>query len=518
MFDVVHSQRLDDRDYRLIEIVGRFNTDEKVFTYEDVAAITGHCVRTIAERMRRLRKKGLIKSKRIRGTRSYEHSLVYLDQTSTDAENAKGTDHAGLVEGRNGCLQPLIRIRNKKELGKILLRSLNTDKRSVGIKIKPDNIANYVIRRSVEIDPGSNLGGAHDVVEEVDVPVTGSDDILQHVIDSALAQSTVDLNKTKAKRKKNRERNAASAGRQLYQTRHSKKMQSHAERAVEDYTHKDLEIVFRQQWEAAGFATKAFVWTRKENGQMRNFLKEQSAADIVKYFEYVFSNWDRILKRYAVRGLPTVGLIYGFRRSWFAECFDGEKGSVGRGETTLLEYNPENAELGRKHGFSILDGKYLGRNTLEYNPEAAAKALAATAEAEKKAGVDGLTSLLRKRGAERASQESSEFPMPRPPALPTPKVRVPLSAPVKPQKQLPKKRTAAEWEALLEPSPVVQEPVAEPEDVELDDLLGSLDDIASLSLDYGFGEASSADIVGSDSARKLDKALEDRSKKCRNRR
>jgi len=478
MLDSFHSRRLDDRDLYLLGLVKSFNESDTLFTFEDMAAMSNQCVRTVSYRMRRLQKKGLVKTKRIPGTRNYEHRLTFLDETTRYTLPQKLRDLMALREEGKSYLQSHKINSKKKELGEKLESTLYLRQKSIGLKPSRSLEAKYSIRSN------SNMGArAPVVVEEHDMGASGPNDELLSVITSALDESEKAHASVCEKREKRRKEVAETVGRELYVAAPTKKKLAHDEKEIEDYTTKDLEIVYREQWREAGYSGEAFKWSGKERGQMHNFMREQPVADIVQYIKYVFSNWDKILRRYPVRGLPTIAAIYGFRKSWFAECFNGEHGKFGRGVNTLLPYNPETAKKYPRFDLATLEVK-----NPSFNEEAAKKYLAEHPQVK---------------------VDLSKVPMPV--YEPEPErehvIRKPLSEPKQPWK---KKPVVVSSEVLdgVEIKSVKKKPMETVDVEDLDDLLQSVPE-------YGFD--ANPDIVGSDTedTTNSNTALRDRSEQCR---
>jgi hypothetical protein len=114
-----------------------------------------------------------------------------------------------------------------------------------------------------------------------------------------------------------------------------------------DYNVSDLEICFQQEWEKKNFGLHPFKWTGSDRGKMKNLIEEQGIGATLKALKYFVTNWEQLIRRYPLKGVPTVAALYGFRQSVFSEATRGpEKPSLTRSARGPAEWSGKDVKSG----------------------------------------------------------------------------------------------------------------------------------------------------------------------------
>lgn len=123
----------------------------------------------------------------------------------------------------------------------------------------------------------------------------------------------------------------------------------------ENYKTPDIEMLFRQEWELAKLPGRPFLWTAKDRGQVKRLLEEQGGASTAALVSYVVKRWESIRRRYKLTGAPSVGVMYGYRRSWLPEALNGEPKTQTRGPAEWTDPSKSSEEC-ESHDFGGATG------------------------------------------------------------------------------------------------------------------------------------------------------------------
>jgi hypothetical protein len=99
-------------------------------------------------------------------------------------------------------------------------------------------------------------------------------------------------------------------------------------KAIENYNVLDLENVFSRIWRDTFTHMHPATWKMKERSVASRLLRDQGAAKLIEAFEYILPNWDRLAKRYKIKGGPSISVISVFFSSLMYEMeIDSKKTS-----------------------------------------------------------------------------------------------------------------------------------------------------------------------------------------------
>lgn len=105
-----------------------------------------------------------------------------------------------------------------------------------------------------------------------------------------------------------------------------KRIKKYIDKKPSEYNTNDMHMYFQELWTDAHFSSKCPRWLPKDFKNMKRLIEEQGSSRVAVYLEYVFKYWSTL--RYSVKGrppmgVPSVGIIWGFRVNWMEDALSG---------------------------------------------------------------------------------------------------------------------------------------------------------------------------------------------------
>jgi len=145
----------------------------------------------------------------------------------------------------------------------------------------------------------------------------------------------------KKKEEKQKKRIVEGGGKERTVAKSNQKI-SFESKEPSEYNGNDLYYLIQKLWRRNRWRGNPTPFTRKDRKQAKGLIEEQSPEIVVEYFQYVFNNWNDISRRYRFKGMPSLGLLYGFRRQLLPEALNQTEVAVGWGaEYTGSQEDPD---------------------------------------------------------------------------------------------------------------------------------------------------------------------------------
>ena len=110
-----------------------------------------------------------------------------------------------------------------------------------------------------------------------------------------------------------------------------------AERAAAAACTRMLEL-YQSLWLEKNFPGRCGSWTNRERKNIKDFITEQGEKSVSIYIKYCLQNWKEVSYRYKIMSaVPTVPILYGYRKSLLAEALEPSKKPVGHGPAEYTE-------------------------------------------------------------------------------------------------------------------------------------------------------------------------------------
>lgn len=113
---------------------------------------------------------------------------------------------------------------------------------------------------------------------------------------------------------------------------------------VAQYNCNDMYKAYCSHWRKSGLLGNPQAATAKDRKLLKDMIAEQGAVEILRYIKWVFKNWEGLRVRDGVHGAPSVGVLFGFRNSWFYESLEGKKVSSRKSSPSTAEYNSDRGD------------------------------------------------------------------------------------------------------------------------------------------------------------------------------